>query len=181
MKISETNIKGCFIIQPQIFEDNRGIFFESFRKSELEAALEYSIDFVQDNQSVSKKWTLRGLHYQSGDNAQSKLVSVSFGAVLDVVVDIRKDSPSFGKHFKIKLSSDNYTALFIPKGLAHGFLSLKENTVFQYKCDNYYNKTSEKGILYNDTELSIDWEYPKENFIVSDKDEKLPIFKSLYP
>jgi dTDP-4-dehydrorhamnose 3,5-epimerase len=178
VKISETNIKGCFIIQPQIFEDKRGLFYESFRKNELEASLGYALDFVQENESISKKWTLRGLHYQIGEHAQSKLVSVPFGEVLDVVVDIRLDSPTYGKYFKIKLSSDNHASLFIPKGLAHGFLSLQENTVFQYKCDNYYNKDSERGIHYNDTILGIDWEYPKDKFIVSDKDEKLPIFKS---
>jgi dTDP-4-dehydrorhamnose 3,5-epimerase len=179
LKITETFIKGCFIIQPKIYEDNRGLFFESFKKKDLEIALGKSIDFVQDNQSISKKWTLRGLHFQKGTSAQSKLVNVPYGEVLDVVVDVRTESPTYGKYFKIKLSSINHTSLYIPRGLAHGFLSLQENTVFQYKCDNYYHQESEGGILYNDLELGIDWDYNNENLIISEKDRELPSFNTL--
>ena len=179
MKITEINIKGCFIIQPKIYEDNRGLFFESFKKNDLEIAVGKSINFVQDNQSISKKNTLRGLHFQKGTSAQSKLVSVPYGEVLDVVVDIRKESPTYSKYFKIKLSSINHTSLYIPRGLAHGFLSLQENTVFQYKCDNYYHQESEGGILYNDLDLGIDWENNNENLIISEKDRELPSFNTL--
>jgi dTDP-4-dehydrorhamnose 3,5-epimerase len=179
LKITETYIPGCFIIQPQIFEDNRGLFFESFKKNDLEIVIGKSIDFVQDNQSISKKWTLRGLHFQKGTSAQSKLVSVPYGEVLDVVVDIRKESPTYGKYYKIKLSSKNHTSLYVPRGVAHGFLSLQENTVFHYKCDNYYHQESEGGILYNDLELEIDWEYNNENLIISEKDRELPSFNTL--
>tara|TARA_R110000868_G_scaffold205840_2_gene454470 strand:+ start:2302 stop:2847 length:546 start_codon:yes stop_codon:yes gene_type:complete len=179
VKISETNIKGCFIIQPKIFEDARGLFFESFRKNQLEEAIGNSLNFVQENQSKSKKWVLRGLHFQSGKYAQSKLVGVAYGEVLDVVVDIRPNSPTFGKYFKLKLSSINNTMLYIPRGMAHGFLTLQENTVFQYKCDNYYIKESESGILFNDLDLNIDWEHSSDEFIISEKDKQLPKFKSI--
>ena len=179
MKITETNIKGCFIIQPRIYEDNRGLFFELFKKKELENAVGKPLNFVQDNQSTSKKGTLRGLHFQKGEFAQSKLVNVPYGEVLDVVVDIRAESSTYGKYFKIKLSSKNHTSLYVPRGLAHGFLSLQENTVFHYKCDNYYHKESEGGILYNDLDLGIDWEHHNENLIISEKDRGLPSFKNL--
>ncbi len=180
MKITETNLKGCFIIEPTIFQDERGIFFESFNKKSFEEDIGKPLDFVQDNHSVSHKGVLRGLHYQKGTSAQAKLVQVVKGEVLDVVVDLRKESDTFGEHFKIKLTENTYKLLFIPKGMSHGFLALKNNTVFAYKCDNYYEKSSESGIVYNDVDLGIDWEYPLEQIVLSEKDKRLPTFKDLY-
>jgi dTDP-4-dehydrorhamnose 3,5-epimerase len=180
VKITETYLKGCFIIQPEVHADKRGAFFESYHKKKLETALGFPVDFVQDNQSVSKKNTLRGLHFQEGHHAQAKLARVAKGEVLDVVVDLRDGSPTFGQYFKIRLSEENNSSIFIPKGMAHGFLSLSEEVVFIYKCDNYYHAASEKGIIYNDPTLKIDWEYPLENIVVSEKDAALPTFKELF-
>tara|TARA_R110000796_G_scaffold37722_1_gene95019 strand:- start:59371 stop:59916 length:546 start_codon:yes stop_codon:yes gene_type:complete len=179
VKITETYLEGCFVIEPTIFEDERGSFFEAFKKDSLEKAIGEPINFVQDNHSISKQWVLRGLHFQRGASAQSKLVHVAYGEVLDVVVDVRRESPTFGNHFKIRLSAKNHKMLFIPKGFAHGFLVLEEQTVFQYNCDAYYHKASETGILYNDLDLQIDWEFPSEQFILSKKDQQLPSFKNL--
>jgi len=179
VKITETKLKGCFIVEPTIFEDERGIFFESYQKEKFEAAIGQRIDFVQNNQSISKKGVLRGLHFQTDKYAQAKLVKVTKGKVLDIVLDIRQDSDTFGEYFKIELSENNKTMLFIPKGMAHGFLALTEETIFDYKCDNYYNKNAERGIIYNDADLNIDWEYPIENIIISEKDRQLPSFKSI--
>ena len=181
MKVTETSIKGCFIIEPQVFGDDRGVFFEAFHKEKFQIAIGQEIDFVQDNQSVSKQGVLRGLHFQTGAHAQAKLVQVVKGEVLDVVVDLRMKSSTFGQHFKINLSEDNKKILFIPKGMAHGFLTLSEEVVFTYKCDNYYHKASEGGIIYNDDILKIDWEYPQEKIVLSEKDRKLPTFKENYP
>ena len=180
MIIKETNLKGCFILEPTIFEDKRGIFFESFNKKNFEQYIGKSIDFIQDNHSTSRKGVLRGLHYQKGGDAQAKLVRVVKGEVLDVVVDLRKESDTFGEHFKTKLTEHNYRSLFIPKGMAHGFLALKNKTIFVYKCDNYYERVSESGIIYNDVDLGVDWEYPLEKIILSEKDKRLPTFKDLY-
>ena len=179
MTITETNLKGCYILEPKIFEDNRGLFFESYNKRDLDKQLGKSINFVQDNHSISTKGVLRGLHYQQGEFAQTKLVRVVMGAVLDVVVDLRKDSATFGDHFKIKLSANNKKMIFIPKGMAHGFLSLTDYTVFVYKCDNYYNKNAERGIIYNDKDLGLDWEYPTDEIILSEKDQHLPSLKEI--
>ena len=179
MKITETILEGCYVLEPKIFEDERGIFFESYNKKDFEERIGLNIDFVQDNHSVSKKGVLRGLHFQKGENAQAKLVRVVKGEVLDVVVDIRKESPTFGRHFKIKLSDTNNKALFIPKGMAHGFLTLSEEAVFVYKCDSYYQKQAESGIMYNDEDLGIDWEYPSKKIILSKKDRQLPSLKAL--
>ena len=179
MKITPTKIKDCLLLESQIFKDERGFFMESFRKRDLESTLGYSVDFVQDNISVSKKWVVRGLHYQMKHNSQAKLVSVRKGKVLDVVVDLRKDSATYGEHFKIELDAHSGKSLFIPKGMAHGFLSLSVDTIFAYKCDAYYNSSSEGGIIYNDPHLAIDWEYPNHKFIISDKDARLPSFKSI--
>lgn len=181
MKVKETNLQGCFIIEPTIFEDKRGIFFESYHRQRLEKALEQNLNFVQDNHSISTKGVLRGLHFQQGENAQAKLVRVIEGEILDVVVDLRKNSITFGQHFKTKISGSNRKSIFIPKGMAHGFLALSPKTVFSYKCDNYYSKEAERGIFYNDTDLNIDWEYPYDKIVLSDKDRKLPGFKELYP
>ena len=179
MEIKETTLKGCYLIEPNVYKDDRGEFFESFKKEELEAALGQPVNFIQDNHSVSHKGVLRGLHFQREPYAQAKLVRVVKGEVLDVVVDLRSGSPTYGQHYKTKLSSANRKILFIPKGMAHGFLSLTHDTVFTYKCDNYYHRDAEAGILFNDPELQIDWEYPLQDLILSDKDRNLPTLKQL--
>ena len=179
MKFKETKLKGCFIIEPTIFRDDRGLFYEAYQKDEFENQLGESVNFVQDNVSVSKKGVLRGLHYQKGIHAQAKLVQVVKGEVLDVVVDLRKGSKTFGKHFKALLSSANRKSIFIPKGMAHGFLALTEEVIFTYKCDNYYNYRAEGGIVYNDIDLNIDWEIPADKLILSKKDLTLPVLKDL--
>ncbi len=179
MKISETQIKGCYIIEPEIFKDNRGSFCELFKRDSLEKVIGHKIDFVQENQSISRKGVLRGMHFQKGSAAQAKLVHVTKGEVLDVVVDLRPTSSSFGQHFKMKLSGENKLSLFIPRGMAHGFLALEENTVFTYKCDNYYNPEMENGLKYNDPDVNIDWEYPSSQMILSKKDLRLLSLKDL--
>ncbi len=179
MKVIPTNLRDCFIIEPTVYVDQRGHFLEVFNKRALEEELNYSIDFVQDNLSVSKNGVLRGLHFQKGADAQAKLVQVIKGEVLDVVVDLRKDSPTFKQHFKTRLSDQKTQLLFIPKGMAHGFLALQEGTIFTYKCDAYYAKEAESGIIYNDPELGIDWEFPETDFILSEKDQKLPRLRDL--
>lgn len=181
MQIIETHLKGCYVFEPKIFVDERGFFYESYQKKNFEKLIGEHINFVQDNYSYSKKGVLRGLHFQVGEFAQSKLVQVINGEVLDVIVDLRKKSKTFGHHLKLKLSSQNKKIIFIPKGMAHGFLALSEETVFTYKCDAYYNAASEGGIIYNDNYLKIDWEYPLQNLILSEKDKQLPTFKELYP
>ena len=179
MNIIETIFEGCFVLKPKIHEDKRGLFFESYQKSRLEEGIGKQINFVQDNISVSKKGVLRGLHYQKGIHAQAKLIQVLKGEALDVVVDLRKGSKTFGKHFKLKISSTNRKLIFIPKGMAHGFLALTEEVIFTYKCDNYYNHMAEGGILYNDVDLNIDWEIPVDKVILSKKDLSLPALKDL--
>ena len=174
MKIEETKLKGCFIIQPQVFKDKRGYFLESYTKKAFNAAIGLEINFVQDNESQSSKGVLRGLHYQLGEYAQAKLVRVIKGSVLDIVVDLRPDSKTFGEHFSVELSEDNKTQFFVPKGFAHGFIVLEDDTIFSYKCDNFYNKKAEGGIIYDDPDLNINWKLPQSDFIVSDKDKDLP-------
>lgn len=180
MKVKETNLKGCFIIEPILFEDERGYFFESFNKEKFQSLTGFSVDFVQDNQSKSLKGVLRGLHYQEGDFAQAKLVRVLSGKVLDVCVDLRQSSKTFGKHFSIILDGINKKQLFIPRGFAHGFVVLENDTVFSYKCDNYYNKLSEKGIIYSDVYLNIDWKLTPNDVMLSEKDKELPTFKEVF-
>lgn len=180
MIVTETKLKGCFTITPKVFKDDRGLFFESYQKEKFDKAIGTAVDFVQDNQSISKKGVLRGLHFQEGDYAQAKLVSVVKGEVLDVVVDLRKDSRTYKQYIKIKLSAYNMKSIFIPKGMAHGFLTLSEEAIFTYKCDNYYHPASESGIVYNDDTLQVDWEYPLESILRSQKDKDLPTFKELY-
>lgn len=180
MIITETRLKGCFLIEPQVFKDSRGLFFEVFRKKDLEDKLGYRIDFVQENQSISKKSVLRGLHFQKGNASQSKLVNVSKGKVLDVIVDLRIESVTFGKHLKVLLSDLNRKSIFIPKGMAHGFLALSDNVIFTYKCDNYYHPHMESGIIYNDPSLSIDWGIAESEMIVSEKDLSLLKFDELH-
>ncbi|MBC8766928.1 dTDP-4-dehydrorhamnose 3,5-epimerase [Arenibacter sp. BSSL-BM3] len=179
MKITETKLKGCFILEPKIHVDDRGLFFESYHKAILEQAIGESINFVQDNISVSKKGVLRGLHFQTGKHAQSKLVQVLKGEVLDVVVDLREQSSTFGQHLILNLSSENKISIFIPKGMAHGFLALTEDVIFTYKCDSHYHKDAERGIKYNDPDLNIDWEKDDLNLIISPKDLELPLWKEL--
>jgi dTDP-4-dehydrorhamnose 3,5-epimerase len=153
---------------------------ETFHQKKFEAAHGSSINFVQDNQSVSRQFVLRGLHFQKGEYAQAKLARVISGRALDVVVDIRQGSSTFGKHFKTELSANNRKVLFIPKGMAHGFLALEENTIFAYKCDAYYNAAAEAGIIYNDPDLAIDWGVHRNQILLSEKDRQLSGFKDLW-
>ena len=175
MNIKKTDIQGLIIIEPQIFKDSRGCFFESWNAKKFKQ-LGISEDFVQDNQSVSSKGVLRGLHFQNPPYAQAKLVRVIEGSVLDVAVDLRKNSPTYGKHVSVILSEQNNKSFFIPKGFAHGFLSLEDNTVFNYKCSDYYNKESEGSLLWNDEDLKIDWQI--DNPLVSEKDLQADLFKN---
>ena len=179
MRIEETILEGCFLIHDTFFGDERGYFFESFNGKTFLAKTGIAIDFVQDNQSRSQKGVLRGLHFQQGEFAQAKLVRVLKGKVLDVAVDLRKSSATFGKHYAVELSEDSHTQLFVPRGFAHGFVVLSEEAVFFYKCDNYYEKTSEAGIMYNDIDLAIDWRLPESEIILSGKDKILPTFKEV--
>ena len=156
MTVKETKLKGCFIIEPKIFEDKRGYFLESYNQKTFN-----NINFVQDNESFSSKGVLRGLHYQTGAHAQAKLVRVLKGKVLDVAVDLRKESQTFGQYTAVELSEENRKQLFVPRGFAHGFIVLEDDTVFLYKCDNYYDKTSESGIIFNDKALNINWNFPE--------------------
>ena len=173
MKVTETFIKGCFVIEPAVFSDERGSFFESFNQKTFEEKTGLKINFVQDNQSISQKGVLRGLHLQKGEFAQAKLVRVIKGKVLDVAVDVRKDSPTYGKHFSIELSGENNKQLFVPRGFLHGFATLEDNTIFAYKCDNYYDKDSEVGVIYNDKDLNIDWKLRSDEVMLSQKDSIL--------
>ena len=179
MKGITTNINGCMLLQPKVYGDHRGWFYESYRKEELDAVLGDPVSFVQDNVSLSHKHVLRGMHFQKGKKAQSKLVNVLKGRVLDVVVDLRPDSPSFMESFSIELSCEDGQMLFIPKGTAHGFLSLEDHTIFCYKCDAYYDPESEGGIRFDDPDLAIDWGIPHSELILSEKDRKLPLLKDL--
>lgn len=179
MKIEETFLNDVWLIEPIINEDKRGYFYESFNKKLFFNKTGLDIDFVQDNQSKSSKGVLRGLHFQKGEFAQAKLVRVIKGGIIDVAVDLRPKSPTFGKYFSVKLTENNHKQLFIPRGFAHGFLVLEDNTIVSYKCDNYYNKSSESGIMYNDSDLQIDWKLPEEELILSAKDLKLPSFKTV--
>ena len=179
MKATETKLKGCFFIEPTVFKDTRGYFFESFNQNTFNELIGKTIDFVQDNESFSSKGVLRGLHFQTGKYAQAKLVRVVKGTVLDVVVDMRKNSPTFSKHFSIELSEDNKRQLFVPRGFAHGFIVLSETAIFSYKCDNFYNKESEQGLRYDDPSLAIDWRLPANEFIVSEKDLVLPTLSTI--
>ena len=179
MIVKPTLIEGCFIIQPQLFKDKRGFFYESFNQAKFEKLTHQPVNFIQDNESSSSKGVLRGLHFQKGEFAQAKLVRVVKGAVQDVVVDVRPSSKTYGQYFSIELSEENKTQLFIPRGLAHGFLVLENDTIFNYKCDNYYNKEAESGIIYNDTSLAIDWNASEKDLIISEKDLLLPQFKEV--
>lgn len=171
MPFKQTGFEGLLVFEPSVFRDDRGYFFESFNQKVFSDA---GIDrpFVQDNQSFSKRGTLRGLHYQLNPHAQAKLVRALQGEVLDVVVDLRKGSDTFGKHFSIVLNDENQLQLYIPRGFAHGYSVLSETALFFYKCDGYYHKASERGIAYDDAELSIDWKIDSANVMLSDKDKQ---------
>ncbi len=169
MKTTKTSIEGLLILEPRIFRDERGYFFESFSQKELEKEVG-KIEFVQDNESKSSYGVVRGLHYQLPPYTQAKLVRVVKGCVLDVAVDLRKDSPTFGQHVSVELSEDNKQQLFIPRGFAHGFAVLSEEVIFQYKCDHYYAPDYEAGIRFDDPILGIDWKIPREKMILSAKD-----------
>jgi dTDP-4-dehydrorhamnose 3,5-epimerase len=175
MTFKETKLKGCFVLEPTIFNDERGCFFESYNKQILEEGIGEEVNFVQDNQSFSTKGVIRAIHYQIGEHAQAKLVRVLHGTVLDVVVDLRKDSSTFGQHIEIELSDKNKKQVFIPRGFGHGFITLSDSAEFFYKCDNYYNKGAEGGIIYNDSTLNIDWRMESDKIKASERDLNLPI------
>lgn len=176
MEIINTPLPGCYLIKPAVFGDNRGYFYESFNEAKFNRLIGSDVHFVQDNQSFSTYGVLRGLHFQKGIHAQAKLVRVLQGEVLDVVVDLRPDSPFFGKHYSVILSAENKLQLFIPRGFAHGFVVLSEEAEFFYKCDNYYNKESEGSVLFNDPALGIDWKLAPSDIIVSAKDKESDSF-----
>lgn len=174
MNFIATKLKGCFILEPKVIIDERGYFMESFNQKTFQEGLDQEVCFVQDNQSFSTKGVLRGLHYQCGEHAQAKLVRVLQGEVLDVAVDIRPESETYGQYEAILLSAENQKQFFVPRGFAHGFLVLSETATFFYKCDNFYNKESEGGLMYNDNTVNIDWNFPVQDLIISDKDKVLP-------
>ncbi|WP_432712294.1 dTDP-4-dehydrorhamnose 3,5-epimerase [Pedobacter sp.] len=172
-------LAGCFVIKPAVFKDPRGYFFESFNEEKFNQEAGLDVHFVQDNQSFSSYGVLRGLHFQKGKHAQAKLVRVLKGEVLDVAVDLREDSPTYGQWYSVVLTEKNKLQFFVPRGFAHGFVVLSKDAEFFYKCDNYYNKASEGGLHYADPELNIDWQVPVENLLISEKDEVLPLIKAL--
>lgn len=175
---TETKLKGCFILEPTVFEDERGFFYESYNEVKLEQILGHNPKFVQDNQSKSSYGVVRGLHMQTGEHAQAKLVTVIDGAVIDVAIDVRPDSPTFGQSISVELTSKNKKQLFIPRGFLHGFSVISEHAVFFYKCDNTYNKASEDGVNPLDSELNIDWGIPTEQLILSEKDKLAQSFSA---
>jgi len=174
MEIIKTPLNDCFIIKPTLFEDARGYFFESFNRQKFKQLTDMDIDFVQDNQAKSNYGILRGLHFQLGEHAQAKLVSVIKGKVIDVAVDMRPESSTYLQHIAIELSEQNHLQLFVPRGFAHGYSVLEDNTIFFYKCDNYYHKASEGGVIYNDPTLNIDWQLDTADMLLSEKDVLLP-------
>lgn len=176
MKIKQTPLKDCYIIEPTIFEDDRGYFYEKFNEQKFEQLTGMNGHFVQDNISKSSYGVLRGLHLQKGDHSQAKLVSCLEGKVWDVAVDLRADSPTLGKWFGIELSDENKLQFYVPRGFGHGFSVLTRTAVFAYKCDNFYSKESEGGVLWKDQELNIDWKLPVSDIILSDKDKIQPTF-----
>lgn len=177
MKVEQTKLKDCIIIHDTVFKDDRGYFFESYNQQSFYKETGMNINFVQDNQSKSTKGVLRGIHFQKGEHAQTKLVRVLKGKVLDVAVDLRKNSPTFGQWEAVELTEDNHLQFLVPRGFGHGFIVLSDEAVFFYKCDNFYNKASEGGIIYNDVDLNIDWQMNADEIILSDKDKLNPTFK----
>jgi len=179
MQFISQSIPGVFVIEPKVHGDHRGYFVETFRQDKFEAALGYKVNFVQDNESKSSKGVLRGLHFQLAPHAQSKLVRVIDVCVLDVAVDIRVGSPTYGQHVAVELSDDNKKQLFVPRGFAHGFVVLSETATFAYKVDNYYSPECDRGLAFDDDSLAIDWQLPKESLALSDKDTKQPTMSEL--
>ncbi len=180
MKVIDTSIEGAYIIEPRIFSDSRGYFFESYSQKEFDEKIG-PIRFVQDNESYSSYGVLRGLHFQKPPFVQSKLVRVISGRVLDVAVDIRKGSPTYGQHVAVELSGENHRQFFIPRGFAHGFVVLSETALFQYKCDNFYAPQSEGAIAWDDPDLAIDWRIPADRILLSEKDRSHPLLKDMEP
>ena len=174
MEFIPQSIPDVWVIEPKVHGDERGYFVETFRQDEFEDALGYKVNFTQDNESKSSKGVLRGLHFQLPPHAQSKLVRVIEGAVLDVVVDIRKGSPSFGQHVAVELSDDNKKQMFIPRGFAHGFVVLTDTATLSYKVDNYYSPECDRGLAFDDIDLNIDWQLTKQQLLLSDKDTQQP-------
>jgi dTDP-4-dehydrorhamnose 3,5-epimerase len=174
MQIQKTILNDCFIIQPNIFEDDRGYFFESFNENTFQQLTGLKVHFVQDNEAKSSRGIVRGLHFQIGEDAQAKLVRVAKGKVLDVVVDLRKESSTYLQHLTIELSGENRTQLFVPRGFAHGYSVLEDDTVFMYKCDNFYNPKAEGGVRYDDAFFAIDWQLDTAEMMLSVKDKMLP-------
>jgi len=179
MQVKKTDIPGVLLITPDVFYDDRGYFFEYYNRKKFQEATGLQVDFVQDNLAQSNRGVLRGLHFQTGKYAQAKLVSVLKGKVLDVIVDLRKDSPAFGRYFSVVLDDRQKQQLFIPRGFAHAYLCLEDDTLFYYKVDNYYHKESERGIIYNDPDIAIDWPYDLSKVDLSEKDKKLPYLKDI--
>lgn len=179
MKIKETGIKGLLVIEPDVFGDSRGYFIESFSEKKFREETGMDVTFVQDNESKSSYGVVRGLHFQRPPYSQAKLVRVVSGRALDVAVDLREGSETYGKHFSIELSGENHLQVFIPKGFAHGFAVLSEEVLFQYKCDEYYAPESEGAVIWNDPDLNIDWKIPHEDVRLSEKDKKHPRLKDL--
>lgn len=179
MKIEATNLNDCFIVHDTVFKDERGYFFESFNGKKFKELTGMDVIFVQDNQSKSTRGVLRGIHFQQGEYAQAKLVRVLEGEVLDVVVDLRKHSSTFGQTFSIILSDSNHKQLYVPRGFGHAFIVLSQSATFFYKCDNYYNKASEGGIVYNDASLNINWQLSESEILLSEKDGQLPTFEQI--
>ncbi len=175
MKFIKTKIPDVMIIEPKVFADERGYFFESYREDKLKEVLGYSVDFVQDNESKSSYGVLRGLHFQLPPFAQSKLVRVTRGKILDIAVDIREGSPTFGKYVSAELSEENKRMMFIPRGFAHGFVVLSDEVIFSYKVDNYYSKESDRGIAFDDPRLNIDWQIDSDALQLSPKDQMQPL------
>ena len=176
MTVKETGLKDCYVIEPQFFKDNRGCFLLEYNKKEFQEKTGFTGNFVLGNQSISEYGVVRGLHLQRGEFSQAKLIRVVKGKILDVAVDARKNSNTYGKVFTVELSAENNKQLFVPKGFLHGFSVLENDTIVSYKCDNYYNFESEDGVIYNDKDLNIDWKIPFEDIVLSEKDLKLKNF-----
>ena len=179
MRVLNTDIEGVVIVEPKVFGDERGYFMESYSERDFEVHTGLNVSFVQDNESCSKRGVLRGLHFQKEPYAQAKLVRVVQGRVLDVAVDIRPESPTFGKYVMTELSGDNHRQMFIPKGFAHGYVVLEDDTVFQYKCDEYYHPEAEGGIAWNDPQIGIEWPIAEGEVILSEKDKNRPLLSEL--
>ena len=179
MKVIKTQLPGVLIIEPDVYGDNRGYFYESFNERRFWEQTGIKTNFIQDNESKSKYGVVRGLHFQKGKFAQAKLIHVAKGRILDVAVDIKPESPTFGQYVATELSDSNHRQLYIPQGYAHGFSVLSDEAIFQYKCDNYYEPKAEGGILWNDPQIGIDWLLPEENITLSEKDKKHPLLKEI--